>query len=293
MIQILPAIKRKLLFNRDRISFFKHLSEQAYQQSLQQHINHLPLLSDQDQAIVNELQHYGIVVTSLDQLEISLTPQLLADAAETVSHLAKISLISKKQYLIKASSKLLLQYPSLFRWGAETKLLNLIENYLGLPVAYHGVYFRRDLANNVKKKTRLWHLDKEDRKMFKIIIYLGDVCSQSGCFQYIPKCLTNWICHHLKYNYGKISDQAIEDLVPRHFLKSCIGQSGTVILVDTAQVFHRGKIPTISDRFSIFFDYTSRIPKHPYYCKSCCQFDELIQLSNSLNKQAKNCIFWR
>ncbi|MGB3405386.1 MAG: 2OG-Fe(II) oxygenase [Microcoleaceae cyanobacterium] len=291
-MQIIQKVKRKLLFNRDRLSYFHNLSEQTYQRSLQQHLNNLPAISDEDKAIVNQLQQQGIVVTSLDQLNISSTPHLLADATEIIPHLAKVLPNYKNQYLVKASSELLLQYPSLFQWGAELKLLNLVENYLKLPVAYHGVYVRRDLANHVKKKTRLWHLDKEDRKMLKVIIYLSDVSEKIGPFQYISKDLTPWIFHNLRYNYSNITEEAMKAIISCSHWKSCLGKSGTVIIIDPANIFHRGKIPIISDRFSLFFDYTSRLPRYPYYCKSCCDINELIQLSQGLNKTIKNYIFW-
>jgi hypothetical protein len=128
--------------------------------------------------------------------------------------------------------------------------------------------------------------------MLKIIIYLHEVCEEAGPLQYIPKGLTPWIFHKLKYSYGKISDQEMQAIISSTDWKSCLGKAGTVILIDPASVFHRGKVPVKSDRFSIFFDYTSRMPKYPYFCKSCCGINELIQLSQPLSKEAKNCIFW-
>ena len=283
---------KKLLFFRDQISFFHHLSEQVYQKSRQYHIDALPLIPPEDQNIVNQLHKEGVVITSLENLALRLTPQILADSEQIIPHLLKILPDDKNQYIIKASSQFLLKYPSLFSWGLEKRLLNIIENYLELPVAYHGIYFRRDLANTVKGKTRLWHLDREDRKMIKVIIYLRDVGDKNGPFQYIPKSIMSLIPDKKKLSYGRISDQKMESIIPSSQWKSCLGKSGTVILVDTAQVVHRGKIPIASDRFSIFFDYTSRQPKHPYFCKSCCKIDELIQLSQSLENKAINYIFW-
>ncbi len=291
-MQLIQQAKKKLLFIRDQISFVQALSEQAYQQSLQQHLNNLPPISSEEQAIVTQLQQNGIFITSLEHLGISFTPQLLADSVKVITQLVQISPSHKSQYMIKASTDLLLKYPSFFQWGAAEKTLNVIEHYLGVPVAYHGVYFRRDLANTVKRKTRLWHFDREDRKMLKVIIYLKDVGNESGPFQYIPKSLTPQISSKLKCNYGRVSDQTMESLIPDSDWNSCLGKSGTVIFFDAANIFHRGKIPTASDRFSIFFDYTSRQPKHPYFCKSCCGIDELIQLSQPLNSKAKSSIFW-
>jgi hypothetical protein len=185
-----------------------------------------------------------------------------------------------------------MKYPSLFLWGMEERLLNIVENYLGLPVAYHGLYIRRDLANGVQRKTRLWHIDKEDRRMVKIIIYLEDVNPDNGPFQYISKSVTPTILRALKQNCGRIKDKDMERVVPPSQWKSCVGSAGTVIMIDSASIFHRGKVPVVSDRLSIFFDYTSRKPKHPYYCKSSFSFNDLITLTKHLSEHKKKCIFW-
>ena len=130
--------------------------------------------------------------------------------------------------------------------------------------------------------------------MFKIIIYLNDVSEYGGPFQYIPKSLTSSTSRSLKYNnYGAyVEDKCMEEIVPQSEWKSCSGAAGTVIFADTASIFHRGKVPVVSDRLSIFFDYTSSIPKHPYACNSSFSVDELLILAKMLDKRQKECIFW-
>lgn len=70
---------------------------------------------------------------------------------------------------------LLAEAPEVFRWGCEPRILDLLERYLEVPVAYHGVYVRRDLATDRSAASNLWHLDMEDRKVVKVIVYLTDV----------------------------------------------------------------------------------------------------------------------
>ena len=193
--------------------------------------------------------------------------------------------------MIHATSGQLIEYPEIFHWGLEEKLLNIVESYLSLPVTYHGVYFRRDLANQIQKKSRLWHLDREDRRMFKIIIYLNDVSEEGGPFQYIPKSLTSITSRLLEYDYSYIDDKTIEQIVPQSKWKSCLGTAGTVVIADTANIFHRGKVPVASDRFAIFFDYTSRRPKQPHYCKSSFSVDELSILTQKLSERQNNCVW--
>jgi hypothetical protein len=101
----------------------------------------------------------------------------------------KISRFSgdENEFVVHATNEQMMEYPEIFLWGLEQRLLNIAENYLGLPVAYHGSYFRRDIANQVEKKSRLWHMDSEDRKLFKVIVYLNDINDERGPFQYLPK----------------------------------------------------------------------------------------------------------
>src|SRR5919202_669806 len=226
-----------------------------------------PTISPADSAIVDTLKQEGVFVTSLSKLAIPYTPELLYASEQILPKLLATSSNSKREYVLKANSNQLIKYPSMFFWGVEERLLNIVENYLGLPVAYHGIYMRRDLANDVQRRTRLWHLDKEDRCMLKVIIYLNKVNQDDDPFQYIPKSLTSTILRSLKYNYGTIKDNVMEQIIPPSQCKSCTGAAGTVLLIDPAKIFHRGKVPVVSDRLSIFFDYTSRKPKHPYYCK--------------------------
>ena len=95
----------------------------------------------------------------------------------------------------------------------------------------------------VQKKSRLWHLDREDRRMLKIIIYLNDVSEEGGPFQYIPKSLTSTISSDrlIVLYYGYIDDKTMEQVVPQSKWKSCLGSAGTVVIADTASNFHRGK----------------------------------------------------
>jgi hypothetical protein len=196
------------------------------------------------------------------------------------------------QIVVHASSEQIMKYPQIFLWGLEQRLLNIVENYICLPVAYQGVYFRRDIANQLEAGSRLWHIDQEDRKILKIIIYLNDVSEDYGPFQYIPKSLTSKISDSLKYTSGYIQDKIMQGVISSEVYKSCTGIAGTVIIAETSNIFHRGKPPINSDRFAIFFDYTSRRYKQTLYGTSTLGYKDLLLLSKNLSETQKKCIFW-
>lgn len=291
-ILIQQRVYHRLLKEIAQIKFFQVPAEQAYQKSLKEYASYLPAISAPDSAIVDTLKQEGVFVTSLANLAIPSTSELFHASQTIIPKLLAAPSTNKREYVLKATSTQLMEHPSLFLWGLEERLLNIVENYLGLPVAYHGLYMRRDLANGVQRRTRLWHLDKEDRRMLKIIIYLEDVNHDGGPFQYIPKSLTPTISRSLKYNYDTIKDKVMERVVPPSRWKSCVGPAGTVLLIDPASMFHRGKLPVGSDRLTLFFDYTSRKPKHPYYCKSSFSVNESSFLANDLSQRQKECLFW-
>jgi hypothetical protein len=293
ILQNWHKLRNRVLFKTERIPVLQTLSEQVYQNKIKQHGQFLPTLSLDDSRVVQGLQKDGIFITTLEQLAIPSTSNFIKDTNQIIPSLFTNLPNHSSTYMIKASCGKLMEYPHIFEWGLQKRILQIVEQYIELPVAYHGVYFRRDLANNVEKKTRLWHLDKEDRRMLKIIIYLNDVTSEIGPFQYIPKHLTDSIFQKLRYNYSYVQKQCMQQVVPKTQWKSCCGSAGTVIFVDPACVFHRGKKPTKSDRLTVFFDYTSRIPKHPYYCKSPFSSKQLSTLCNSLSQDQKECVFWR
>ncbi|MDJ0702668.1 MAG: hypothetical protein QNJ46_05250 [Leptolyngbyaceae cyanobacterium MO_188.B28] len=295
-IQTYKRLRDRIIKEILDLNYFQSLSEAAYRKAVKRYSTSLPTLSPVDSEIIETLYHEGVYITSLENLEVSSTPLLTNACQNLLPKLLAVSPKSEKQFSIHASSSQLMEYPEIFNWGLEEKFLNIIENYLSLPVAFHGLYFRRDLANSVERNSRLWHLDREDRRMLKIIIYLNDVSEEGGAFQYIPRSLTAKAFKSLKYDYGNktdkyINDKTMEDVIPKSQWKSCVGASGTVVFADTASIFHRGKVPVSSERFSLFFDYTSRRPKRPNYCNTRFSVNELTTLSQKLSKRQKECIW--
>lgn len=286
-------VRNRILKEIIQLPVLRVPSELGYIAALKEYSSELPVLSPHDSAMVDIVKREGILVTSLEELAIP-SASLLIDAAQKLLPTIPTPLSNHTaEFVFHATHSQIMSYPEIFLWGLEERLLNIVENYIGLPVAYHGVYFRRDIVSSVQVKSRLWHTDIEDYRNFKAIVYLNDISDDGGPFQYIPKSLTSLLSSSLKHKSSHIKDEAVQTVIPVSFWKSCTGPSGTVILVDTANIFHRGKIPTKSDRFTLFFDYTSRRPKHPFYCKSSLSKDELFLLETRLSERQRECIFWR
>jgi hypothetical protein len=290
---IAQKIYNRILCNLYEMPCVRNPAEFHYQLSLDKHLNYLPVISTKDLTLVRTLRSEGVAITSLEELLLPSTQKMIDASNHLIPRIPPSISGNKHEYVVHATSEQMMEYPEIFLWGLQKRLLNIVENYLGLPVAYHGAYFRRDLANNVKEKSRLWHLDKEDRKVIKIIVYLHDVNHDGGPFEYIPRSLTPTITRSLRDKYSYVQDNIIQKVVPSSKWKSCTGPAGTVVVADTRNVFHRGKIPVIADRFTIFYDYTCRQPLHPFYCKSSLPQDILLSLTSTLSIEQRECVFWR
>jgi hypothetical protein len=261
-----------------------------HQLTAQQHLINLPSLSLEDYKLVHRLKTEGVVITSLEELAIPSSREMLSSAQNLIPLFP--SVIRKNEYVLHATNKQMMENPEIFIWGLEKRILNIAENYFGLPVAYHGAYFRKDIANKVERKSRLWHMDNENRQVLKIIIYLQDVNEDQGPFQYISLETTQKLAQKLRYRLGYIKDTAMQRQASSSDYKSCLGVSGTVIFAATGSIFHRGKIPVASDRFTLFFDYTSRLPTYPFLNPYTLPQDYLRSLSRSITKYQMKSLLW-
>lgn len=293
MYTLVQKARNRIIRKLTQIPFIQAKSELVYQTALKKHLVNLPVLSTSDRTLVETIKRDGVVITSLEALGIPSNPRFFQVAKKLMSEIPKSISGQKNEFVVHASSQQMMEHPEILLWGLEQRLLNIVENYLGLPVAYQGVFFRRDIANEVAIKSRLWHVDLEDRKVLKIIVYLNDVNDNRGPFQYIPQSLTSTVVRSLKYRSGYIRDETMQQALSPSNWKSCTGISGTVIFAATSSIFHRGKIPVASDRFAVFFDYTSRKPRQPFHSTLTLNQENLRSLVKNLSEQQKNCVFWQ
>ncbi|MBW4615417.1 MAG: phytanoyl-CoA dioxygenase [Desmonostoc vinosum HA7617-LM4] len=236
-----------------------------------QHAKNLPGLSKSDRQILNALKRDGACVTTLADLGFDSTSELLKTAYHQLSQMESPNNTHLKKRLPQIYTVTGLSEFS--TWGQEQRLLNIIENYIGLPIKFHGVHLRKDFPSDAQFDTMLWHSDAEDRRIIKIFICLHNVEKKHGPFEYISRSLTPlfglnyWRLFYKLWlsDYLGIKDEEVEKIIPRSAWKSCPGPAGTVILVDTKNTFHHGT-NRIEDRATLFFCYTANPPERPDLC---------------------------
>ncbi|MEL7035748.1 MAG: hypothetical protein AAFO04_09060 [Cyanobacteria bacterium J06592_8] len=294
------SILRKLKFAPNKIKrevrrlpVLQSLLKHKYQASLIEHINRLPAIPESGSIWVNEMQQYGVSITSLDQLSIPSTSAMIEAAEKLIQDFPTLSnqdTFEISPYVPTIPHSYLVQhYLAIFLWGLEEQLLNIIENYIGLPIRYQGAEFRRGIANGKVVDVRRWHIDTEDHRMFKIILYLNDVNSDGGPFECLPKPLSTQAINSLKYYSGFVLDSTMETAVPKSEWKTCTGKLGTAVFADTCNIFHRAKAPTARERYSVTFSYTSIQPIE-YRSKLKFTPEQWQLISNQLTRRQIDCI---
>lgn len=225
----------------------------------------LPELSAEDQEIVNTLRSDGAYITNLKELNIPDTAKMLAEADKLQNEISnQNSGTDTKSYLVPVLPKTINGCPDLLIWGLHERLLAIVENYLSLPVYYQGPLVRRDISDGVQSGTRHWHLDFEDNRMVKVIVYLSDVKQKNGPFEYIEK-KHGPVASLPEYKNGRVMDAEMDKYVSTDCKVSCTGNRGTVLIADTATLWHRGATPEpgAGDRKATFFTYMSTTPRAP------------------------------
>jgi hypothetical protein len=282
---------KKLKREIERLPILQAMGEARYYQLLQKHAPLIPQLNPEDYPILHQLKEESTYITSIDKFDINGTDLMFTVAANLAAKLKfQFPEDGLNNQAIDLTKSHLIQYPEIFLWGLEERLLNIVENYISLPVIYQGLSLRRDIANGEFVGVRKWHLDWEDRRVIKIIVYLNDVDFNGGPYEYIPKKFTAMAMTNLQYqDLGFFSDVQMKTAIAKSDWQTCIGKAGTIIISDTRSIFHRAKPPITNDRFSLTFCYTSYQPQIIWQDKPFTQDQRKLILSQ-INQRQKNCL---
>jgi hypothetical protein len=196
---------------------------------------------------------------------------------------------------IEAPAVDMFTHPAIYRAGLDASLLRIAEAYLRQPVAYDGALLFHTPADGHERGTRQWHLDREDRRMVKIALYLNDVDEEGGPFEVLRH------ESHLPgtpFSYQALDTAGLEALLRRRLTASdtvaCTGRTGTLVFADTARFYHRGRPATARARSAVFFSYFARVPRHPFFCaRSRLSRTNIHQLSEGLSPAQQSAARWR
>jgi hypothetical protein len=277
-----------MLIRRLQNRLVKILSFVKYELGKALYASRLPVLSEFDQGIVDDVKREGVAVRSLESLFFSSNPSLretfdkLVHDLQAPGHHAPEIQVATSNCISIHPIRIAKAYPELYLWGLDERLLNIVENYIGLPIVFHGVLARQEIPNGQQVLTRLWHTDREDRNILRINIYVNDVGLDDGPFEYIPKSSTPSLRHFKKSGY-QITDEALAPVIPPRQWKACPGSAGTVIFAATGKVLHHGKVPLSSrQRIAVSYYYTGTQPTGEALCQQYSFMSGLPYLEREL-----------
>jgi len=240
-------------------------------------------LNAADRAIVDELTREGGASSTLDALAVPGSERLLAEGDRLMQAMADLpNQGGTKSYVASAPPDVIIDYPEIIRWGLDERLLAIAENYHGMPVSYRGVLARLDFPDGQVQETRIWHLDQEDERIMKIIVYLGDVDDDGGPFEFIPASTSPPLHLAIGDKLRVSDDAALEAAVPPTKWRAVTGKRGTVAFADTCTVLHRGRLPTNGVRKTLFFAYNSQKPFRPTYCTPMFPVERFLSMAGAL-----------
>ena len=258
-----------------------------------------PSLDAASADIVSTLERDGVYATTLDALRLPERCTLLANATAISNRMIHARATMREQRpILTATASDLLDFPQVFQWGLNSRLLDIVESYLGGPCAYDGLEAYHSRPDGKETSTRLWHRDREDTRMVKVAIYLNDVDTAGGPFEVLHPTFQTALEPKLSWRYQAISDANLKSVSPTgdqaNLIRSLTGPRGTIIFVDPARCHHRGKPPTKSARSALFYSYFSRVPRHPFCCeRSPISRAQRSELAKTLPVRARDCVLWR
>lgn len=242
--------KRVLL----RAPFIKQWSEQRYFAALGRHADDRPWLERGRFGVLEDLREGFFAKRDASDM----LPADVVDVADRF--VARLKADTSDKPCVRISPTDLAADPALFKWGLSDENLDLAECYIGLPVHYLGVEVKRERPDGVATDVRQWHIDVEDRRMMKIIVYLSDVDEGCGPFEYLDRRRTRRAVAGLNYWSGFVPDANMASAVDTSEWLRATGSRFTSVFVDTCRLFHRAKPPTTTDRYSMTFSYSSTTP---------------------------------
>ena len=268
------------------------IQEQSYQKALNYHAGFLPQLDDLGKSILHILLREGTCIIPIEELGLSTTKMMMNTASILADKLRTSNAVANGIDSCEVGSDKgdLGEFPKILLWALEPKLLDLVENYIGLPILYQGFAMRRSIADGQYSGVRRWHIDWEDRRIIKIIVYLNDVVAGGGPYEYIPRPITAKAIETLNYyNLGYLSDEEMRQAVPQKNWTACLASRGSVVITDTSSVFHRAQPPTVNERFSITFCYTSANPQVIWRCRKVTP-QQWQFIDRHTDRRQKNCL---
>jgi hypothetical protein len=132
------------------------------------------------------------------------------------------------------------------KFALQPRIAGLVQRYFGVPCHLNEVrlLLSRPTPGHAPSGPQHWHRDPDDWMTVSVFVYLTDVDEGTAPFCYVP-------LQHSRSLYGRAGmfrqlaritpDHVMETVVPREHWVEVTGPKGTVVFLDSASCYHRGK----------------------------------------------------
>lgn len=258
------------------------------------HARHLPTLTNYK--LLQHLQEHAFATRHIDTLNLETAEKLAGEIPRLRLYLDSMQNGTKGTWWISDFGQVAnmrdvyARWPIIYKFGLDNQILDLVENYLGLPPMFVGASLRIDrYAKNISS-TRKWHVDPNDHKYLKLIIYLNDVDEHGGPFEW-AELKTPDVMAAIR-GRKSVTAHELKEHCPQAQLSSMLGPAGTIGFVDTARVYHRGKVPQAS-RYTLFYSFASQRPRRADLCRESRRKAATATIpSHGLNARQLRALGW-
>lgn len=252
-------------------------------------------LPGEDEKLLRQIADEGVALTTLDRLSLESTDELIETVRLGVEKLRRTPSFPDapgdpasafSHCTILDPCDVARNMPQIFLWFLQDRWLDLMTRLVGKPVICKGINVRKDVPTGSQTGTRVWHVDSDDDRVGKVIVYLQDVDMACGPFEYISRAETA----EFGPDARTWADEEMDEAIPRARWKPCPGPFGTVIVADTAAVLHHGRAPR-DCRLAAIATYTSSTPANLELCRNAAFRKAVPLMADRLTTRQYGSIF--
>jgi hypothetical protein len=135
------------------------------------------------------------------------------------------------------------------------QVLHFASAYFGEVPVLGSINLMWSPPNGTMKESQLFHRDGEDLKQLKLFLNVTDVTKESGPLTLVPAPASELAMQKLRYNTGRLSDEAVANAVGAENIITCTGPAGQLAAVDTSRCLHFGSRSNKLERLVLFVQF--------------------------------------
>jgi len=239
-----------------------------------QFVSHARELDETQRGIVEALDREGYVTLPFTELFDEDTwkgieaqgAAFVAETERTIAEGGSGKVRAGKEFVVRAHSfegATLAAEDPWFAACASRRMLDVANAYLRLwaKLSYVDLWYTaQQPASDERVASQNWHVDFDDKHLLKAFVYLSDVGTDHGPFEYVPGSQPGGRHHDVRpwvpMGYGRVDDADVARSVPAEEIASFTGPKGTLILCNTSGL-HRGGFATAGPRVLATATYCS------------------------------------